>query len=121
MYRLAIPILMMLMPRFLPRIIKYGMLIWRLIRDKRVNIILRALVPLALVYAIVPTDFVRDQVPVVGRFDDILVLGMALLILLKLAPKHIIDEHLGARPISNRPEDSDPNNVVDGESRLIDE
>ena len=96
MFRLLMPILMMLAPRFLPKIIKYAMLIWRLIRDKRVNIVLRALVPLALVYFIIPFDF-DNTVPIIGRFDDIIVLGMALFFLLKLAPTHIIDEHLGTR------------------------
>lgn len=121
MFRLAIPILMMLMPRFLPRIIKYATLVWRLSCDRRVNIIVRSLVPLALVYFIIPTDFVKDQVPIVGRFDDLIVLGMALLMLVKLSPRHIVDEHLGVRPVSNRPEDQDPSNVVDGASRIIDE
>ena len=120
MFRLLMPILMMLAPRFLPKIIKYVMLIWWLIRDKRVNIVLRALVPLALVYAIIPFDFDKT-VPVIGRFDDIIVLGMASFILLKLAPRNIIDEYLGVRQVSDRPEDQDPSNVVDGESRLIDE
>jgi len=121
MFRLAMPILMMLMPRFLPRIIRYFMLVWRLSCDKRVNIIVRSLVPLALVYFIIPTDFVKDQVPIVGRFDDIIVLGLALLLLVKLSPKPIVDQHLGVRPGSNRPEDQDPSNVVDGVSRIIDE
>ncbi|HZA25118.1 MAG TPA: DUF1232 domain-containing protein, partial [Dehalococcoidia bacterium] len=92
-----------------------------LIFDKRVSIVLRALVPLAVIYAIVPTDLVKDNVPVVGRFDDIIVLGLALLFLIKLAPKHIVDEHLGVKPGSNRPEDQDPKNVVDGSSRVIDD
>lgn len=121
MFRLAIPILMMLMPRFLPRIIKYVTLVWRLSSDKRVNIIVRSLVPLALVYFIIPTDFVKDQVPIVGRFDDLIVLGMALLMLVKLSPQHIVEEHMGGRPMPIRPEDQDPSNVVDGASRTIDE
>jgi uncharacterized membrane protein YkvA (DUF1232 family) len=121
MYRLALPILMMLVPRLLPQIIKHAVLVWRLIFDKRVSIVLRALVPLAVIYAIVPTDLVKDNVPVVGRFDDIIVLGLALLFLIKLAPKHIVDEHLGVKPGSNRPEDQDPKNVVDGSSRVIDD
>jgi uncharacterized membrane protein YkvA (DUF1232 family) len=121
MFRLAIPILMMLMPQFLPRIIRYFTLVWRLSCDKRVSIFVRCLVPLALVYFVIPTDFVKDQVPIAGRFDDIIVLGMALLLLVKLSPRHIVDEHLGVRPVSNRPEDQDPSNVVDGASRIIDE
>ncbi len=121
MYRLAFPILMMLLPRFLPRVLKYIVLVWRLTFDRRVNIILRALVPLALIYIIVPTDLVKDQVPILGRFDDFIVLGLALLFLIKLAPKHLVNEHLGIQPISNRPEDQDPSNVVDGSSHTIDE
>jgi uncharacterized membrane protein YkvA (DUF1232 family) len=121
MYRLAFPILMMLVPRFLPRIIKYVVLVWRLIFDKRVNIVLRSLVPLAVIYAIVPTDLVKDNVPIIGRIDDLIVFGLALLLLLKLAPRHIVDEHLGVQPGSNRPEDQDPKNVVDGSSRNIDD
>jgi uncharacterized membrane protein YkvA (DUF1232 family) len=119
--RLAFPILMMLMPRFLPQIIKHVVLVWRLIFDKRVNLLLRSLVPLAVIYAIVPTDLVKDQIPVIGRFDDFIVFGLAVLFLIKLAPKHIVDEYLGVKPASNRPEDRDPKNVVDGSSRLIDD
>jgi uncharacterized membrane protein YkvA (DUF1232 family) len=121
MYRLALPILMMLVPRFLPRIIKYVVLVWRLIFDKRVNIFLRSLVPLAVIYAIVPTDLVKDNVPIIGRFDDLIVFGLALLFLIKLAPRHIVDEHMGVQPGSNGPEDQDPKNVVDGSSRIIDD
>lgn len=121
MYRFAIPILMMLMPRFLPQIIKRVMLVWRLTFDKRVNIFLRSLVPLALVYAIVPTDLVRDRLPFIGRADDIIILGLAVLFLIKLAPRHIVDEHLGVKPESRRPEEQDPNNVVDGTSRPVDD
>lgn len=121
MYRLAFPILMMLVPRFLPQIIKHVVLVWRLIFDKRVSIVLRALVPLAVLYAIVPTDLVKDNVPIIGRFDDFIILGLALLFLIKLAPKHIVDEHLGVQHESGRPEDQDPKNVVDGSSRIIDD
>jgi uncharacterized membrane protein YkvA (DUF1232 family) len=121
MYRLAFPILMMLVPRFLPQIIKHVVLVCRLIFDKRVNLLLRSLVPLAVMYAVVPTDLVKDQIPVIGRFDDFILFGLAVLFLIKLAPKHIVDEHLGIKPASNRPEDRDPYNVVDGSSRLIDD
>jgi uncharacterized membrane protein YkvA (DUF1232 family) len=76
---------MMLVPRFLPQIIKHVVLVWRLIFDKRVNLLLRSLVPLAVIYAIVPTDLVKDQVPIIGRFDDFIVFGLAVLFLIKLA------------------------------------
>ena len=121
MHRLGYSLLMMLLPRFLPKVIKYLGLIWKLTFDKRVNIFLRTLVPLALVYAIIPTDLVKDGLPFgIGRFDDFIVLGMAALLLIKLAPQHVVNGHLGIEPISLRPEDDDPSSVVDGSSRPID-
>ena len=66
------------------------MLVWRLTFDRRVNIILRALVPLALVYVVFPFDLIRDTIPLIGRVDDIIILGLAVLFLIKLAPPHVV-------------------------------
>lgn len=120
-FRLLLPLLHMLAPSFLPKVIKFFRLVWRLTFDKRVSIFLRALVPLALVYVISPFDILRDRVPILGRFDDLIIMGLALLFLTKLAPPEIVDEHLDRIPPSNRPEDKDPHKVVDGSSRLIDD
>jgi uncharacterized membrane protein YkvA (DUF1232 family) len=121
MYRFAFPLLMMLVPRFLPQIFRYVRLVWRLTWDRRVNIVLRSLVPLAVLYFILPFGLVHNRVPVLGRVDDFIILGLAVLFLVKLAPRHIVDEHLGNQPKSDRPEDQDPRNVVDGTSRSVDE
>ena len=121
-HRLAFPLLYLLVPRLLPKILKFGRLVWRLTFDKRVSIFLRALVPLALLYMISPMDLIRDRLPYgIGRFDDLLVMGLALLFLTKLAPPEIVDEHMDRIPSSDRPEDKDPPKVVDGSSRLIDD
>ena len=122
MFRLFTPILFMFGPRLLPPIIRTLRLIWRLIFDKRVPIVLRALVPLAIVYFLSPVDLLPDWRPFgIGRFDDLIILGLAVLLLTKLAPQHVIDEHLGKPRVSDRPEDKDPEKVVDGSSRLIDD
>lgn len=120
-HRLAMPLLYFLAPRLLPKVIKFVVLVWRLTFDKRVSIFLRMLLPLAIVYVISPVDLLRDRVPIIGRFDDLIVFGMALLFLIKLAPPAIVDEHMGVEPKSDRPEDKDPESVVDGTSRLIDD
>ena len=119
--RVAIPLLLMLAPRILPRILRFARLVWRLSFDKRVPIVLRLLLPLAIIYIISPIDLVKDTVPILGRFDDLIVVALALLLLVKLAPREVVDEHNGITPPSNRPEDKDPSNVVDGASRLVDE
>lgn len=119
-HRLAMPLLYFLAPRLLPKVIKFVVLVWRLTFDKRVSLFLRMLVPLAIVYVISPVDLLRDRVPIIGRFDDMIVFGLALLFLTKLASPAIVDEHMGVEPKSDRPEDKDPESVVDGTSRLID-
>ena len=120
-FRLAAPLLYFLAPRLLPKAMKFARLVWRLTFDKRVSIFLRALVPLALIYVISPYDILRDRIPVLGRFDDLIIMGLALLFLTKLAPPNIVDEHMDRVTESERPEDKDPEKVVDGSSRLIDD
>ncbi|MCD5402808.1 MAG: DUF1232 domain-containing protein [Dehalococcoidia bacterium] len=120
-HRLAFPLLYFLAPRLLPKAMKFARLVWRLTFDKRVSIFLRALVPIALLYVISPYDILRDRIPIIGRFDDLIILGLALLFLTKLAPPNVVDEHMDRVPESNRPEDKDPEKVVDGSSRLIDD
>ena len=121
-HKLAFPLLYFLAPRLLPKVIKFGRLVWRLTFDKRVSIILRALVPLAILYILSPIDLIKDRLPYgVGRFDDLIIFGLALLFLTKLAPPHVVDEHMGRVPPSDRPEDKNPDKVVDGSSRLIDD
>ena len=119
--RLAIPLLLLLAPRFLPHILRFLRLVWRLSFDKRVPVLLRALLPVAIIYAVSPFDLVPDRVPILGRFDDLIFIAFALLLLVKLSPKDVVDEHNGVTPPSNRPEDKDPNNVVDGSGRIIDD
>ena len=121
MLRLAIPLLYMFGPRLLPPIFRFLRLVWRLTFDKRVPIFLRMLVPLAVIYVLSPYDFLNDRLPIVGRFDDLIIMGLAGLLLTKLAPKHVIDELTGSSLKSDRPEDKDPSKVVDGSARIVDD
>ena len=119
--RVAIPLIMFLAPRYLPRVLRFVRLVWRLSFDKRVPIVLRLLLPLAIVYVISPVDFLKDTIPIFGRFDDLIVAGLAMLFLVTLSPKAVVDEHNGKIKAGDRPEDKDPSKVVDGSSRLIDD
>ncbi len=119
--RIAIPLLLMLLPRFLPRILRFARLVWRLSLDKRVPLLLRLLLPLAVIYAVSPFDIVPDRLPILGRFDDLIFIALALLLLVKLSPKDVVDKHNGVIPPSGGPENQDPDNVVDGTGRVIDD
>ncbi len=119
--RIAVPLLLFFAPRFLPHILRFARLVWRLSFDKRVPLLLRLLLPVAIIYAVSPFDLVPDRVPILGRFDDLIFIALALLLLVKLSPKEVVDEHNGGTPSSNRPEDKDPNKVVDGSGRVVDD
>lgn len=121
MHRLAIPLLYMLGPRLLPPLLRFLRLVWRLTFDKRVSIFLRMLVPLAFVYIVSPIDLAPDKAGLIGKMDDLIVLGLATLLLTKMAPRHVVDELTGSGIKRNRPEDKDPSNVVDGSSKIIDD
>ena len=119
--RIALPLLLFFAPRFLPHILRFARLVWRLTFDKRVPLFLRLLLPLAILYAVSPIDLVKDTVPVLGRFDDLIFIALALLLLVKLSPKEVVDEHNGVIPPSDRPEDKDPDKVVDSTGRIVDD
>jgi uncharacterized membrane protein YkvA (DUF1232 family) len=98
-------------------------LAWKLIFDKRVPKVLRLLVPLALLYALPGfPNILKDSLhPILGRFDDLIVLGFSLLLLTKLAPKHVVDEHMGIQPANPRPQEEDPSKVVEGSAQILEE
>ncbi len=121
LHRLAFPLIFFLVPRLLPRIIRFLRLVWKLTFDNRVPIVLRALVPLAILYFILPIGLIPDKTPRLGYADDVIILGLAVLFLTKLAPQHVLDEYSGKPRASDRPEDKDPSKVVDGSSKLIDD
>ena len=128
MHRLLFPLIMMLIPRLMPRLIPkaflYLRLAWKLTFDRRVNLLVRAVIPIALVYFLWPWrpfNLIPDQLAYLGKVDDVIVLGLSLLLLIKLSPKHIVDEHRGTGPKTKRPEDSNPSNVVDSTAKFTDD
>ena len=71
---------------------------WRLLRDSRVAPVLKVFVPIVvLLYLISPIDLIPDFLLGLGQFDDLGVLGAALLIAIRLlprlAPAAVLSEH----------------------------
>ena len=66
-----------------------------LFRDQRIGLAPR-LIALALVlYLAMPLDLIPDLIPVLGYLDDILIVGLGAVLLLRSIPRHIIEEHVG--------------------------
>lgn len=75
---------------FLPHLLA---LCGRLITDRRVPRTEKALLAGAIVYAIVPFDFIPDFLPFVGQIDDVYLISLTLLRLISLTDDAIVREH----------------------------
>ena len=69
-------------------------LAWRLLRDGRVPLWLRAVLPALALYLAMPLDIIPDFIPVIGYLDDLLVIAFAAGILLRFTPAAVIEEHI---------------------------
>ena len=65
----------------------------RLIKDGRVPIAEKTLFAAAIVYVIMPLDFIPDFIPFVGQVDDIYLVALTLLRLINRTDESIIREH----------------------------
>jgi uncharacterized membrane protein YkvA (DUF1232 family) len=68
-------------------------LLGRLARDPRVDRRRRLLAVAALGYAAAPVDLVPDRIPLVGKLDDVVIIGLAIRTLLDGAPDEVVAEH----------------------------
>ena len=82
---------------------RIGRLTWRqrlalavaLVREQRIPLRVRLLIPAVLLYLVLPLDIIPDFIPVIGALDDILVVLIALRLLLRSIPETLLEEHIG--------------------------
>ncbi|MDQ6695521.1 MAG: YkvA family protein [Chloroflexota bacterium] len=80
--------------RLLSQLMENGRLTWRLMNDKRVPRLIRHGIPLVMfLYLIMPFDFIPDFIPGVGELDDLGVVTLGMSLMVKFAPKYVVDEH----------------------------
>ncbi len=75
---------------FLPNMI---ILCARLMVDPRVPRTERALFAAALIYAIIPFDFIPDMIPFVGQIDDVFLISLTILRLIDRTDDRVVREH----------------------------
>lgn len=118
MNRFGISILFLILSRFIPTFIQLARLLIKLLWDKRVNILVRLIGWLCVAYIIIPTKFfIPDSLPF-GMLDDAIVAIIGTVILIRFSPQEVIDEALNKKTSSKRPEDENPDNVVDGTGKI---
>lgn len=95
-------------------------IVYRLMRDRRVPLRAKLIVPAAIVYLIVPFDIIPDIIPISGLLDDILALIISVALFVAIVPREVLSEHLGRSDRSNaatKPQGK----VIDGDYRVIDD
>src|SRR5213593_2732578 len=75
---------------FLPNMV---MLCARLMVDSRVPRVERALFAAAVIYAIIPFDFIPDMIPFVGQVDDLFLISLTVLRLIDRTDDTVVREH----------------------------
>ena len=75
---------------FLPNMV---ILCGKLMVDKRVPRTERALFAAAVIYAIIPFDFIPDMIPFVGQIDDLFLISLTLLRLIDRTDDNVVREH----------------------------
>jgi len=81
--------------RFLVHLPNFVRLYWRLFRDKRVPLFPKALLVLALAYAVSPIDLLSDfSLPIIGVLDDIALVTLAVRYFIPLCPRNVVEEHV---------------------------
>src|SRR5881628_1459559 len=75
---------------FLPNMV---ILCGRLMVDSRVPRVERALCAAAVIYAIIPFDFIPDMIPFVGQVDDLFLISLTVLRLIDRTDDTVVREH----------------------------
>jgi uncharacterized membrane protein YkvA (DUF1232 family) len=74
-------------------LINRARLVWRLLRDPRVPIYLKALPIAAALYVVSPVDFFPDIAPLLGQLDDLGVLLVGIESFIAICPAYVVEEH----------------------------
>ena len=93
-----------------------GRLIFRLMLDRRVPVLSKLIIPAGLVYIISPFDLLPDIIPILGWLDDIVAIGVTLILFLLSIPSEILREHLGTGKAQSSESDG---NIIDGSARIV--
>jgi len=66
---------------------------WRLVKDPRVPVLPKLILPATLIYYFSPLNLLFEWIPFVGQIDDVGVALLALGAFLKACPQHLVAEH----------------------------
>lgn len=92
--------------------------------DRRVSVFTKIIPLLALIYLVSPYDIVADFIPILGQFDDLIVVGLLLFLFVAASPAHVVADLTIGKKIRDRQNQRDEKRgvkTVDAKIRYIDE
>lgn len=66
--------------------------VWLVAKDQRTPIWIKLLALIVAAYTLSPIDLIPDFIPVLGYLDDIIIVPLGLLLVIRLTPKEIIED-----------------------------
>ncbi|OTG64644.1 hypothetical protein B9T29_00380 [Acinetobacter sp. ANC 3903] len=66
--------------------------VWLVAKDERTPVWIKLLALIVAAYALSPIDLIPDFIPVLGYLDDIIIVPLGLLLVIRLTPKEIIED-----------------------------
>lgn len=109
-------------PGFFQEIWQQIRLVYKLILDPEVPIYLKALPFVAVVYLLLPFDFLPDVIPGLGQLDDLTILIIGAKIFIDMAPQDVVQRHLrNLQSVSDRiaSEGEQIDEIEDGDADII--
>lgn len=67
--------------------------VWLAARDPRTPWFAKVLAVVVAAYAVSPIDLIPDFIPVLGYVDDIIIVPLGILLVVKLIPPEVMNEH----------------------------
>ena len=69
-------------------------LAWRLLRDRRMPLLVKAVIPALVAYLLMPLDIIPDFIPVIGQLDDLLLIALTVGLVVRFTPVELLEEHI---------------------------
>jgi len=86
-------------------------LMFRLARDQRIPLPLRAVPPAVVLYLAMPIDLIPDFIPVLGHLDDLLIMLVGVALLLRFVPRRVLEDHIARLEMTQAREGTAPSDI----------
>ena len=67
--------------------------VWLAARDPRTPLVAKVLAMIVAAYAVSPIDLIPDFIPVMGYLDDLIIVPLGIMLVVRLIPPEVMREH----------------------------